>query len=93
MMVRFDLDDDGIGTITLNRPEKLNALSNELSRELAETVLRVASDRKVHQVTAIRQKPRESMGDLTRRIEARDDNRLAARRRDAQDRTESQVCK
>jgi len=50
MMVRFDLDDDGIGTITLNRPEKLNALSNELSRELAETVLRVASDRKVRAV-------------------------------------------
>jgi len=40
MLVRFDVDDDGIGTITLNRPEKLNALSNELSRALAETVLR-----------------------------------------------------
>jgi len=50
MMVRFDVDDDGIGTITLNRPEKLNALSNELSRELAETALRAAGD---HHVRAI----------------------------------------
>ena len=50
MMVRLDVDDDGIGTITLNRPEKLNALSNELSKELAETVLRVAGDRRVRAV-------------------------------------------
>src|SRR5207244_11178133 len=50
MLVRLDVDDDGIGTITLNRPEKLNALSNELSRELAETVMRVSGDRKVRAV-------------------------------------------
>ena len=50
MLVRLDVDDDGIGTITLNRPEKLNALSNELSKELAEAVLHVAGDSRVRAV-------------------------------------------
>jgi enoyl-CoA hydratase/carnithine racemase len=50
MLVLFDVDDDGIGTIALNRPEKLNALSNELSRALAETVLRAAGDGAVRAV-------------------------------------------
>lgn len=50
MLVRLEVDDDGIGTITLNRPEKLNALSNELSRALAEAVLRVAGDTKIRGV-------------------------------------------
>jgi 2-(1,2-epoxy-1,2-dihydrophenyl)acetyl-CoA isomerase len=50
MLVRLDLDDDGIATITLNRPEKLNALSGELATELAETVLRVAGDVRVRGV-------------------------------------------
>jgi enoyl-CoA hydratase/carnithine racemase len=50
MVVRLDIDDDGIGTITLNRPEKLNALSNELSKALAETLLRVAGDSRVRAV-------------------------------------------
>ena len=50
MLVRLDVDDDGIGTITLNRPDKLNALSNELSKALAETVLQVSSDSRVRAV-------------------------------------------
>jgi enoyl-CoA hydratase/carnithine racemase len=50
MLVRLDVDDDGIGTITLNRPEKLNALSNELSQELADAVQRIAGDTRVRAV-------------------------------------------
>jgi len=50
MLVRLDVDDDGIGTITLNRPDKLNALSREVATELAETVLRVAGDARVRAV-------------------------------------------
>jgi len=46
MLVRFELE-DGIGTVTLNRPDKLNALSNELSRELVEVLTRVAADEEV----------------------------------------------
>jgi 2-(1,2-epoxy-1,2-dihydrophenyl)acetyl-CoA isomerase len=43
MTVRFEVE-DGIGTITLNRPDKLNALSNELSRDLLDVLTRVAAD-------------------------------------------------
>jgi len=49
MTVRFDLE-DGIATITLNRPDKLNALSNELSRELVEVLTRVAADDEIRGV-------------------------------------------
>src|SRR5205814_5566436 len=49
MTVRFDLE-DGIATITLNRPDKLNALSNELSRELVDVLTRVAADDEVRGV-------------------------------------------
>src|SRR5262245_2524942 len=50
MLVRLDVDDHGIGTITLNRPDKLNALSKEVSQELSDTVLRVAGDSRVRAV-------------------------------------------
>jgi enoyl-CoA hydratase len=43
MMVGFERD-DGIGILTLNRPEKLNAVSNELSRELVDVLARVEAD-------------------------------------------------
>jgi 2-(1,2-epoxy-1,2-dihydrophenyl)acetyl-CoA isomerase len=49
MTVRFELD-DGIGTITLNRPDKLNALSNELSHDLVDALTRVAADDRVRSV-------------------------------------------
>ena len=49
MTVRFEVE-DGIGTITLNRPDKLNALSNELSRDLLDVLTRVAADDEVRGV-------------------------------------------
>jgi enoyl-CoA hydratase/carnithine racemase len=44
MMIGLETSGDGIGMITLNRPEKLNALSNALSCELVSVLERVATD-------------------------------------------------
>ena len=41
---------DHITTITLNRPEKLNALSNELQEELNEALWEADADTRVHAV-------------------------------------------
>jgi len=43
-------DDNGITTITLNRPEKLNALAGHMRRDLAEALEAAGSDRLVHVV-------------------------------------------
>src|SRR6478672_565992 len=43
-------DDGGITTITLNRPEKLNALAGHMRRDLAEALEAAGSDRTVHVV-------------------------------------------
>ncbi|HBB88794.1 MAG TPA: hypothetical protein DC047_14375 [Blastocatellia bacterium] len=43
-------DDNGITTITLNRPEKLNALAGHMRRDLAEALEAAGSDRAVHVV-------------------------------------------
>ena len=43
-------DDSGITTITLNRPEKLNALVGHMRRDLAEALEAASSDRSVHVV-------------------------------------------
>ncbi|MDQ1639974.1 MAG: hypothetical protein QOF62_3313 [Pyrinomonadaceae bacterium] len=43
-------DDNGISTITLNRPEKLNALAGHMRRDLAEALEAAGSDRTVHVV-------------------------------------------
>jgi len=43
-------EDNGITTITLNRPEKLNALAGHMRRDLAEALERAGSDRTVHVV-------------------------------------------
>jgi enoyl-CoA hydratase/carnithine racemase len=42
--------DAGITTITLNRPEKLNALAGHMRRDLAEALEAASSDRSVHVV-------------------------------------------
>src|SRR2546423_11853910 len=43
-------EDSGITTITLNRPEKLNALAGHMRRDLAEALETAGSDRNVHVV-------------------------------------------
>jgi 2-(1,2-epoxy-1,2-dihydrophenyl)acetyl-CoA isomerase len=43
-------EDNGISTITLNRPEKLNALAGHMRRDLAEALEAAGSDRAVHVV-------------------------------------------
>lgn len=43
-------EDSGITTITLNRPEKLNALAGHMRRDLAEALEAASSDRNVHVV-------------------------------------------
>ena len=42
--IRFDVDSDGIALITVNRPEKLNALNRETMGELADAFTRVRDD-------------------------------------------------
>jgi enoyl-CoA hydratase len=42
--IRFDVDSDGIALITVNRPEKLNALDRETMGELADAFTRVRED-------------------------------------------------
>jgi 2-(1,2-epoxy-1,2-dihydrophenyl)acetyl-CoA isomerase len=49
MMVRFDVE-EGIGTVTLDRPDKLNALSNEVALDLLDVLKRAASDDRVRAV-------------------------------------------
>jgi enoyl-CoA hydratase/carnithine racemase len=44
------IDDGGITTITLNRPDKLNALAGHMRRDLAEALENAGSDRSVHVV-------------------------------------------
>jgi 2-(1,2-epoxy-1,2-dihydrophenyl)acetyl-CoA isomerase len=44
--VLFEIE-DGIGTITLNRPDKLNAFAGRMRQELAEVVLEAAGDDRV----------------------------------------------
>ena len=43
-------EDNGITTITLNRPEKLNALAGHMRRDLAEALEHAGSDRNVRVV-------------------------------------------
>ena len=46
----FEKNDQGIATITLNRPERLNALTFEVYRELTELFARLATQREVRVV-------------------------------------------
>ena len=43
-------DDSGIATITLNRPEKLNAMVGHMRRDLAEALEAAGTDRNIHVV-------------------------------------------
>ncbi len=43
-------EDSGISTITLNRPERLNALAGHMRRDLAEALETAGSDRTIHVV-------------------------------------------
>ncbi len=82
-------DDSGITTITLNRPEKLNALAGHMRRDLAEALEAAGSDRAVH-VVVITGSGRgfcaggdvAAMSDLIERKDAEEFSRLlgAARR-------------
>jgi len=48
--IRFDLEDTGIALITIDRPQKLNALSAEVIGELGDAVNRVATDTAIRAV-------------------------------------------
>ncbi|STX47089.1 3-hydroxyisobutyryl-CoA hydrolase [Legionella hackeliae] len=45
-LIEKELDNNGILTLTLNRPEKLNALSTEVLRALSEIFSSVKDDKK-----------------------------------------------
>ena len=47
---QFDLDTDGVATITLNRPERLNALTFEVYRELTDTFAALRDEKDVRVV-------------------------------------------
>ena len=48
--LRFELDDDGVATITLNRPDRLNAFSGAMGKALAEAYQRCDEDDSVRAV-------------------------------------------
>ncbi|HAF15573.1 MAG TPA: hypothetical protein DCK93_15410 [Blastocatellia bacterium] len=51
MYEQIDISEDsGVTTITLNRPEKMNALAGHMRRDLAEALETAGSDRNVHVV-------------------------------------------
>ena len=45
--IKYGVDQDGIATMTLNRPNKLNAFSQEMFREWRDVVEKIAYDRSV----------------------------------------------
>ena len=45
--IKFDVDTDGIATLTLNRPDKLNCFNQDMFREWREVVERCAYDPKI----------------------------------------------
>lgn len=48
MSIDFELDDAGIATVTLNRPERMNALDHEHYRELSRIWVEVRDNPKLH---------------------------------------------
>src|SRR5579864_5051288 len=48
--VLLETKQDGIATLVMNRPDRLNALNNELTNALNDALIRVASDSSIHVV-------------------------------------------
>ncbi|GEM_PF-2850901 len=48
--ILYEVDDQGIATITLNRPDKLNALNTRLLDELDTAIRQARADRRVSAV-------------------------------------------
>jgi len=48
--ILFETDDDGIATITINRPKKLNALNNEVLNELADVFKEIQIDEHIQAI-------------------------------------------
>ncbi len=48
--IRFEVGDDRVGTITLDRPESLNAFNESMAREMAEVWTRVRDTDAIHAV-------------------------------------------
>lgn len=46
----FDVDDNGIATVTINRPDKLNALNDEVLNELADVFKEIHIDKNISAV-------------------------------------------
>ena len=45
--IKYEVDQDGIATMTLNRPDKLNCFNQDMFREWREVVEKIAYDRKL----------------------------------------------
>jgi enoyl-CoA hydratase/carnithine racemase len=67
-----DEDDRGIAIVTMNRPEKRNALSLELMRELIEAFRTIATERRAYAVILRAQGPVFSAGHDLRELQCRD---------------------
>src|SRR5437868_6435691 len=48
--ILFDVGDDGVATITLNRPEVMNAFDQQMADECAEVWRRVKADDRAHAI-------------------------------------------
>jgi enoyl-CoA hydratase len=79
--ILVDLD-DGVGTVTLNRPEKLNAMNHRLGSELHDAVKSLEADEQVGciVITGAGEKAFSAGGDIHEQIA--DDNRYTQDERD-----------
>ena len=56
--ILYETDDDRIATITLNRPDQMNAISPDLERELHEALDEAAADDAVRTIILTGHRPR-----------------------------------